>query len=67
MSDDNSDKAIELAEDAFKLEGKSSRVCAWYGHLLCLAGKTNEAENLLEKMAPESADTARLMAEVTGS
>jgi tetratricopeptide (TPR) repeat protein len=67
MSEGNKPKALELALAACEIAVRNSRACAWYGHLLCLEGRQNEAEQLLDKMTPESVDATRLMTEVTSS
>ena len=38
---------------------------AWYGHLLCLEGKSNDAEELLSRMTAGSYTADCLMTEVT--
>lgn len=58
-------EALKLAEEACKEKMPGARVLAWYGHLLCKAGRHNEAESLLNRMPPESYDTNQLMTEVT--
>ena len=60
-------EALKLAEQACRSKAKNSRACAWYGHLLCLSGDFAKAEEQLTRMAPDSHDTSKLMAEVTSS
>jgi len=67
QSENKSPEALALAEKACSGKSKNSRAFAWYGHLLCLAGDFSKAESLLAKMAPDSHDATRLMAEVTSS
>ncbi|NLI78290.1 MAG: hypothetical protein GX442_17875 [Candidatus Riflebacteria bacterium] len=59
------EQALVLARIACQACGRNGRAWAWQGHLLCLQGKQNEAEHLLEKMAPGSADAEKLMTEIT--
>lgn len=59
------EQALVLARIACQACGKNGRAWAWQGHLLCLQGKQSEAEHLLEKMAPGSADAEKLMTEIT--
>lgn len=67
MSEGDSETALKLAAEACNPDVRSGRACAWYGHLLCLSGRSNAAEDLLGCMTPDSADAARLMTEVTGT
>jgi tetratricopeptide (TPR) repeat protein len=64
-SEGDNSAALQLAQQACDGSGGHSRAFAWYGHLLCLSGQQNEAEALLQKMAPDSVDATRLMTEVT--
>jgi tetratricopeptide (TPR) repeat protein len=57
--------ALALAQDACRTFPKTSRSWAWLGHLLCLRQQFDEAEKLLEKMAPGSSDAEKLMGEIT--
>ncbi|MGM0598572.1 MAG: tetratricopeptide repeat protein [Candidatus Rifleibacteriota bacterium] len=59
------EKALETAKTACETKLRISRACAWYGHLLCMKGDQSKAEDLLEKMTPNSAAADRLMTEVT--
>lgn len=67
QSEGQKDEALKLAFSACEGKIVNSKACAWYGHLLCLAGQHNDAESLLSKMAPDSIDAEKLMTEVTGS
>ncbi|MDN5279770.1 MAG: hypothetical protein PWR01_3735 [Clostridiales bacterium] len=67
MAEGNGETAMQLAQEACDTRFRNGKACAWYGHLLCMSGRNNEAENLLEKMTPESVEASRLMTEVTGS
>lgn len=60
-------EAMKLAMEACNSKVRNSRASAWLGHLLCCEGRSSEAEELLNKMTPESVDATRLMNEVTGS
>ncbi len=57
--------ALALAKEACRIFPKTGRAWAWHGHLLCLRQQFDEAEKLLEKMAPGSADAEHLMEEIT--
>lgn len=67
QSEDKKQDALALAEKACSGKIINSRAYAWYGHLLCLAGEFSKAEELLVKMAPDSSDANRLIAEVTSA
>ncbi|GAB4272025.1 MAG: hypothetical protein Kow0029_10260 [Candidatus Rifleibacteriota bacterium] len=67
MANGQSEDALKFAEAACKSGVRNGRAYSWYGHLLCLSGKFSEAEELLEKMTPDSAEATRLMTEITGS
>lgn len=67
MSEGETEAALKLAQEAFSIDSRNGRVSAWLGHLLCISGKHNEAEDLLSRMTPDSADANRLMTEVTGA
>ncbi|MFZ5952488.1 MAG: hypothetical protein ACOYXC_17440, partial [Candidatus Rifleibacteriota bacterium] len=67
LSAGNNEESLKLAQEACKIGGRNGRCCAWLGHLLCLSGRSNEAEELLSHMTPDSADANRLMTEVTGA
>ncbi len=66
-SDGNADDAMKIAAEASQCKVRNSRACRWYGHLLCKAGRSGDAEELLGKMTPDSIDANRLMNETTGS
>lgn len=66
-SSEDEQKALELAKAACETKFRISRACAWYGHLLCISGNRSQAEDLLEKMTPNSAAADRLMTEVTSA
>ncbi len=59
------EQALTLARIACQACGKNGRAWAWQGHLLCRLGRQDEAEPLLEMMAPGSADAEKLMTEIT--
>ena len=67
MAEGDSELALKLAKEACELFPRNGRAAAWYGHLLCLSGQHSEAEELLARMTPDSADANRLMTEVTGT
>jgi len=59
------EQAHRMSDLACSLYPKCGKALAWKGHLLCISGKSAEAEALLEKMTAGSAAAERLMAEIT--
>lgn len=67
MAEGDSESALNLAREACRPDVRNGRCFAWLGHLLCMSGRGSEAEELLARMTPDSADANRLMTEVTGA
>lgn len=67
LSENNTDEANKLAADCLKCKIPNGKAFAWYGHLLCLNGKSNEAEELLARMTAGSFTAECLMTEVTST
>jgi hypothetical protein len=63
----NADKALALAQEAVQHGGEHGRPARWLGHLLCVAGRREEVEGLLQKMISESAEAQDLMAELVAT
>ncbi len=66
-SENRVQEADELAKKCLDNKIPNSKSVAWYGHLLCLKGKTNEAEELLPRMKAGSYTAECLMTEVTSN
>ena len=65
FSEGNKDQAFKLASECLKDKSHTGKAVAWYGHLLCLEGKSNDAEELLSRMTAGSYTADCLMTEVT--
>jgi tetratricopeptide (TPR) repeat protein len=65
FSEGNKDLAFKLASECLKDKSHTGKAVAWYGHLLCLEGKSNDAEELLSRMTAGSYTADCLMTEVT--
>ena len=59
------DEAFKLASESLKDTHRNGKAIGWYGHLLCLEGRPNEAEELLTRMTAGSYTADCLMTEVT--
>ena len=59
------EEAFKLASESLKEKHRNGKAIGWYGHLLCLDGKQNEAEELLSRMTAGSYTADCLMTEVT--
>lgn len=66
-SEGKDDEALKYAAESIQGKVRCGRCAGWYGHLLCKAGKTGEAEEILGRMTADSIDAIRLMNETTGS
>ena len=65
FSEGKKDEAFKLASEGLKEKHRNGKAIGWYGHLLCLEGKPNEAEELLSRMTAGSYTAECLMTEVT--
>ncbi len=65
LSENNTEEARKQAAECLKSKFPNGKAFAWYGHLLCLNGKSNEAEELLSRMTAGSFTAECLMTEVT--
>jgi tetratricopeptide (TPR) repeat protein len=59
------EEAFKIASECLKDKYRNGKAVGWYGHLLCLEGKPNEAEELLSRMTAGSFTAECLMTEVT--
>ncbi len=67
FSEGKNEEAFKLASECLKEKHHNGKAIGWYGHLLCLEGKPNEAEELLTRMTAGSYTADCLMTEVTSS
>ena len=65
FSEGKNEEAFKLASECLKDKHHNGKAIGWYGHLLCLEGKPNEAEELLSRMTAGSYTADCLMTEVT--
>ena len=54
LSENNTEEARKQAAECLKSKIPNGKAFAWYGHLLCLNGKSKEAEELLSRMTAGS-------------
>ena len=66
-SEGKAEEAFKLASECKKDKIPNGKAIFWLGHLLCLDGKSNDAEELLSRMTAGSYNAERLMTEVTST
>ena len=67
FSEGKKEEAFKIASECLNDTFRNGKATGWYGHLLCLEGKQNEAEELLSRMTAGSYTADCLMTEVTSA